>query len=231
MNLPTPVIEVHNGFRIVRDDLIPGGTKRRVVSLLLDDRHEEYVYASPRQGYAQIAIALACRDAGKRATIFLAEAAEPHPLTVRAVEAGATIIDVKMGFLKNVQSAARQYAQQKRARLLPFGLDAPVIRDGLAAVARSLPFVPAEVWTVAGSGMLTRSLQQAWPEPTRFHVVKVGKDDIDTGRATIHRCTRSFAQNAKVFPPFPSAKNYDCKAWEFMLKYASPMALFWNVGA
>ncbi len=229
MKLPPPVVEEHNGFFIVRDDLIEGGSKRRVAPLLLGTA-AEYVYASPATGYAQLAVALSCRDAGKRATIFVAQSKELAPLTQQAKDAGAKIEMVKMGFLRNVQDAAARYVRlTEGAKLLPFGFDHKLIRDGFAAVARSIPMIPTEVWTVAGSGVLTRSLQLAWPDAD-FHVVKVGKEDIDTGRAKIYRCERSFSQPAKVKPPFPSAPTYDGKCWEFMLKYASPGAWFWNVG-
>ena len=36
--------------------------------------------------------------------------------------------------------------------------------------------------------------------------------------------------DAEYIPPFPSALNYDAKAWEFMVKHGNPGAWFWNVG-
>lgn len=227
--IPPPVVETHNGFRVVRDDLIPGGTKRRVVPLLIT-KTKEYVYASPAQGYAQIAIALCCRDHGKRATIFVAKRDELHPLTQQAFDCGANIVQVPMGFLAVVQAAARDYAAENNARLLPFGLNSPRIRRGLADVALSIPFVPDEVWCVAGSGVLCRSLQMAWPDADHC-VVKVGKQDIDVGKASAYIHPLKFGEDAKVKPPYPSCSNYDAKVWEYVLRYASPGALVWNVGA
>jgi hypothetical protein len=88
---------------------------------------------------------------------------------------------------------------------------------------------PREVWTVGSSGTLTRGLQQAWPDAS-FHCVAVGHKG-DYGRAKVYRCEIPFNKEAKVKPPFPSAPTYDAKVWEFMKQYASPGALFWNVGA
>lgn len=229
-DLPSPIIEQHGGFQVVRDDLIPGGTKRRVISVLITPGADEFVYASPAQGYAQIAIALGCRDAGKKATIFVAKRTVFHLLTQRAADYGAKIVEVPLGFLSNVQAKADRYAQEHNARLLPFGLNSPRIRDALADVARSLPIVPEQVWCVAGSGTLCRTLQAAWPDADH-RVVKVGKDDIDTGKAKTYRHPLRFDQNARVLPPFPSCINYDAKVWEFMLEHAEPGALFWNVGS
>ena len=53
----------------------------------------------------------------------------------------------------------------------------------------------------------------------------------DYGRAKVYHCEIPFNKETKVKPPFPSAPTYDAKAWEFMKRYASPGALFWNVGS
>ena len=54
----------------------------------------------------------------------------------------------------------------------------------------------------------------------------------ERGRATVWSHPKAFNQNvdAKFIPPFPSAQNYDAKAWEFMKKHGNPGAWFWNVG-
>lgn len=69
LTLPPPVIEEHRGILVVRDDLIEGGTKSRVLDTVLDDNAPEYVYASTVYGYAQIALAVAGRRRGKPVTI------------------------------------------------------------------------------------------------------------------------------------------------------------------
>jgi hypothetical protein len=107
-------------------------------------------------------------------------------------------------------------------------MDAPEFLAGLADVARALPIKPAEVWSVAGSGTLTRALQMAWPR-ARFYAVAVGKEP-DAGRAVVMRAPEAFDQAAREPPPFPSCDNYDAKAWRFMRDQAVDGALFWNVG-
>ena len=59
-NLPKPVIKEYDGIKVVRDDLLDGGTKRRVFTVYVKSKPEidEFVYASPRQGYAQLSLAL-----------------------------------------------------------------------------------------------------------------------------------------------------------------------------
>jgi hypothetical protein len=226
--LPEPIIDNHNGILVVRDDLIQGGTKRRVLPSLLHGA-SEFVYASPVYGYAQIAIAHACREAGFQATVFVAKRNVLHDRTREALKAGAKIVQVPHGYLSNVQSKARAYAEAVGAKLLPFGLDVPEMQKGLTSLAASLPVRPKEVWTVAGSGTLSRALQLAWADAT-FHAVQVGAVP-KIGRAELWVAPEKFEKDAKIKPAFPSCSNYDAKAWQFIQKHASPGALFWNVAA
>lgn len=224
--LPVPMIEEREGFLVVRDDLIAGGTKRRVLPVLMDSG-DEFVYASPVYGYAQIALAHTAAALGKRATIFCAKRAQLHARTLEANRAGAKIVQVPHGYLSVVRSQARQYCAHSGATLLPFGLDTPAFIDALAGVARALPVTPRDVWCVAGSGVLVRALQMAWPAAT-FHAVAVGAKP-QVGSAQLYRAPEAFEADAKEPPPFPSCPNYDAKAWAFMKRGATPGALFWNV--
>lgn len=230
IELPLPVLQVIDGYTVVRDDLLPGGTKRRAIPVFFDDT-EEYVYASPVQGAAQLALAYTAREHGKRATIFCAQRKTWHQNTTRCQELGAKIVEVPMGFLSNVQSKSRTYCDETGAKLLPFGLDDPRFISKLAAVAVALGIQPDEVWSIASSGVLTRALQLAWPH-ARFYGVQVGHPPIASA-ATIFQAPEKFERDAKFRPPFPSCSNYDAKAWQFVKTYATPgeKTLFWNVSA
>lgn len=223
---PLPEIVEHDGIRVVRDDGFPGGTKARVLPRLLTGA-PEFVYASPVQGYAQVALAYAALETGRRATVFCAQRKEKHARTREAEAAGARIVEVPTGYLTVVRARARSYCAVSGARLLPFGLDDPDFISGLADLARRLRLHPREVWTVAGSGVLSRALQLAWPRAT-FHAVRVGAVP-DVGRAIVHLAPEKFEQDAKAPPPFPSCGNYDAKAWQFITAQASKGAVFWNV--
>lgn len=222
-----PQIIEHEGILVVRDDLIPGGTKARVLHVLLNDA-SEYVYASPVYGYAQIALAHVARESGKQATIFCAARKQLHARTVEAQRAGAKVIQVPHGYLTVVQARARAYCQITGAQLLPFGLDVPAFIEALADVARRLAIKPKEVWCAAGSGVLARALEMAWPQAS-INAVQVGIQP-NAGQAKIYKAPEKFEDDAKgERPPFPSCSNYDAKAWRFIKQYAQPGALFWNV--
>lgn len=234
--LPEPVIEKHGKVLVVRDDLLPGGTKRRFSYRFFKSQPhvKEWVYASPRFGYAQVAIAYACRDLGLKATIMIAKG-KHHRLTTEAIEVGANIIEVPMGFLTNTQYAAKKYVEKTSgAQLLPFGLDHPVIVDEISRIASSLPIKPKEVWSCISSGVLSRGLQKAWPD-AKVYGVRVGHKTTnrERGRAELFYSKYDFTEKCKdnEKPPFPSSENYDAKVWSFIQEYASEGALFWNVGA
>lgn len=224
--LPAPVIEAHGSILVVRDDRIAGGTKVRALPALLTGARE-FVYASPVYGYAQVSLAHAATSAGVRATVFCAQRQTPHPRTLQAQHFGARIVPVPVGYMTVVKARAREYCTVSGATLLPFGFDAPAFIDALADVAHDLLLTPTEVWTVAGSGVLSRALQQAWPRAA-FHAVRIGAVP-NAGRATVYIAPETFQQDARVPPPFPSCSNYDAKAWQFIQTQAKPGALFWNV--
>ena len=43
-------IEKHNNVYVLRDDLLPGGSKSILMNHILDPNYDEYIYASPVYG-------------------------------------------------------------------------------------------------------------------------------------------------------------------------------------
>ena len=233
---PSPVLEKHEGFVIVRDDLLGGGSKIRFADYLISSNPqiEEWVYgSSPATGYAQISLGHLCKKHSKKAVVFMAnrEVEKRHLYKLEAINMGVDMRWVPNGMLSVTEKRARDYVSDSPTsrRLLPIGFDHPSVLASVIHVAQSMDVEPTEVWTVGSSGTLTRGLQLAWPNAS-FHCVTVGHAG-DYGRAKKYVCKIPFNKETKVLPPFPSAPTYDAKAWEFMLKHASPGALFWNVGS
>ena len=57
-----------------RDDLLYGGTKTLFIKRYIERRREnfdEFVYASPRVGYGQIALSVVCNQLGCKSSIFI----------------------------------------------------------------------------------------------------------------------------------------------------------------
>ncbi|RWX72574.1 pyridoxal-phosphate dependent enzyme [Mesorhizobium sp. M2A.F.Ca.ET.039.01.1.1] len=225
-----PQVIEHEGIAVVRDDLFPGGTKARFLPVLFEDA-DEVVYASPAEGGAQTALATVAAQLGKKATIFVAQRAEPHPRALMAKRLGALVMQVSPGYLTVVQARARAYCEFTGAKLAPFGVDLPEAIEAIAAAAQASGEKPDEVWCASGSGVLARALAAAFPQARR-HVVQVGRDldPAEVAGATIHTYPRPFGQGARIKPPFPSDPHYDAKAWEIAkARHGAGRVLFWNV--
>ena len=234
VKLPIPIVEEFDGIRVVRDDLLDGETKRRAFTMYVASRPDvkEFVYASPRQGYAQLSLAYACHDLGRKCTVTVPKG-EKTWLTIEAEKLGCNIIQVPMGYLSNIQHKARVYCEETESHLIPFGGDHPIIIEAMTRAALSLDIQPKEVWTVMSSGVLSRGLQNAWPD-AKVYGVQIGHNttEEEMGRAETFRSKYTFQQECKKDerPPFPSSLTYDSKAWTFIKEKATEGALFWNVG-
>ena len=235
--LPSPVIEEHEGFQVVREDLINGGSKVRSGDYFVKslENIDELVYGScPATGKAQVSLAVLAKKYNKNAVIFMAKRAELNYTDQQkhALSEGAEMRWVPDGMLNVTEKRARDYASESDKRLLiPIGVDHPLVVATYAVIAKRMNIQPKEVWTVGSSGTLTRGLQAGWPDAD-FHCVSVGHKG-DFGRATVYNCPMKFSQDVKPedTPPFPSVSNYDAKAWKYMKEHASEGALFWNVSA
>lgn len=244
---PTPVITEHEGYHVVRDDLLAVGSKARAGDYIIGHAPEyknieEWVYgSSPATGYAQISLPFICNRYDKKAVIFMADRAmdKLHPYQRQGLSLGAIYHWVPNGMLPVTQKRAKDYvaeAPNERA-LLPIGLEHPTSIACLIRVARSLSITPKEVWSVGSSGTLTRALQLAWPD-AEVHVVSVGHTmkEREIGRAIYHKSPYKFDKPVKKedAPPYPSAPTYDSKVWRPMIDWHKLVprqepCLVWNV--
>ena len=108
--------ENQNGIYVLRDDLLPGGTKSILLDSLLVNNHDvnEFVYASPCYGGFQIALSIFCKNNNKKATIFCAERKIRHPNTEICIQNGANVIEVPYGYLSVVEKRSREYLREPR---------------------------------------------------------------------------------------------------------------------
>lgn len=233
---PDPVYEDHGRFVVVRDDLVPGGSKQRFLPHLVQGARE-VVFGGPFCGGAPLALSVYGKREGVKVTLFYAKRKELHARQKLAQENGAQIVQVPHGYMNVVQKAARDYCARTGALFLPLGFDKP---------EASLPFIEAmrrvrsqvgqidEVWCATGSGMLARCLGVAFAGiPVRGVVVGLhsrNEKQRYTGNVSLLESPYQFARETKATSPFPSCGNYDRKAWEMAQEKArGKRILFWNV--
>jgi hypothetical protein len=235
-----PIIELFDGVHVVRDDVLPAGSKMRFIDKLIRDTPcEEWVFGgSNKVGWGPISLAYVCQKYDKKATCFWAERKEPTWHQQKYMEYGGRIEWVKMGMLNVTLSRAERYRREspQTRRTLPLGLEHDWVLGSIVKVAQSLPLVPDVIWTVGSSGTLNRGLQLAFPE-SEVHVIQTGHklDERQIGRAKLWETAYKYDKPVKASeaPPFPSAPEYDAKAWKVIQENIdrSKTNLFWNVAA
>lgn len=249
---PKPVIEIHEGFHIVRDDLLEYGSKIRFLDYMIghhpEYRHiEEWVYGScPAHGFGQISMAYLCKKYGKKAVFFMANRSKDklHDAQKKGLDLGGVYHWVDNGMMTVTNARAREYANStKNRRLLPLGMYDEYTIKSIVKVCQNINFTPNIFWSVGGSGTLNRGMQKAWPEAHAFMVQTGHKlKTEEVGRAVVFESPYKFNKKVKQIdtPPFPSAADYDAKCWSVMLnqhkddsveRRLKKKVLMWNVAA
>lgn len=235
-----PIIETHGGILVVRDDLLPGGSKQRFLPLLAGDA-AEVVYGGPFCGGAAYALSVWAARESRKATLFYAKRSSFHWRQREAFRLGATIYQVPAGRINVVQARARAYAADHGALMLPLGLDVPAASEPFIAAmhgVRDRVGAIDEVWCCCGSGMLTRCLGTAFPDASVIGVMvglksRSGKQAMP-GNVRLIDSGYEFADECRDTAPFDSCGNYDRKAWAMCAAEArrrpDVRRLFWNVG-
>lgn len=225
------VINEYKGIKVLRDDLLTGGTKSQLLKEFVND-DKRYVYATPVYGGFQIALSATI---GSRAVIFCAKRAIKHPNTLLCIYNGATVIEVEHGYLSVVEKAAKLYCEaNKDAVKLEFGAKTDyfktILKHRVTEVIKTIGGEPSEIWCAIGSGMLVECILEA-TNNCEVHGVQVGKDyNNDNKRLTIHKYHKKFEQNSNFYVEFNSTPNYDRKALEYCFKFKkTDNVLFWNV--
>lgn len=234
---PDPIIKEHNGFNVVREDLMGYGSKCRFGDILVSTcESDTLVYVQPRYGFAGISLAYLAKKYNKRLVLFSPSQKEISDHQAICIERGAEMKFKRIAAMPVLNAHAKKWAEENDAFFIPLGLKHELVTAAAVKVAYDLAEkhgYPQEVWSAISTGVLQRSLQIAWPDAD-FHGVAVARNiqKGERGRAKLWSHPKAFTQNVneEFYPPFPSALNYDAKAWEFMQKHANPGAWFWNVG-
>lgn len=217
---PDIKIERLDDFWIAREDLLPGGTKRRALLKYLPTLNSNhFIYAGSVYGSGGWALAEACRDLGYSCTLVLSKAHyRPHWLD--AIRCEIEWVDpqpVEMIY-NNLQD---------RKGLLPLGYNEPLFMNCLAEVFRGITISAPEIWMPCVSGTLIRSAQLAWPD-IKMNAVCLAKHHGDLGHAVKYQAEEKYHQSAKLLPPYPANAFSDAKLWQFVSQLAAKNALIWN---
>lgn len=229
---PDPVVKIHDGIRVVRDDLI-AGTKTRAADLLLSKtKADRFVYVQPRTGLAGVSLLHAAKIHKREVTLFMPSSKKISLHQACCIEQGATPIFERIAAMPNLNKIAKEWSDANGAYFIPLGLRHELATAAIVAAASTIS-APEEVYVAISTGVLTRSLQIAWPR-AKFTAVAVARNlkAGEAGPATIISEPLEFQQREKeeLLPPFPCVETYDGKVWKYIPKNTGRDILFWNVG-
>lgn len=236
-------------IRVVRDDLLQGGSKQRgLVPLLQSLPEKEFVMPAANDGLGQVALAHSASLLGKRGTSFVAGRKKESKATQLARKLGGNVIGVYPGYMTVRTARAREYTDKRnRARagstkLFELGVDDPEFEKALLKELKmAIPKgfrKPKRVWVAVGSGLLMRVLGKLWPD-AKLIGVQMGMrqpitDILDAQRAKNAKIyveeNYKFEKPTKDLPPYPAMASYDAKLWNWIKRYGQEGDLVWNVG-
>jgi len=255
--LPLQLDKIHLGpersIHVVRDDLLPAGTKQRAILPLLRDFQRQgarhMIYASPFAGFAQVALAYGCQSVGLQCTLFCERdphqpGAAPHAFTKLAQRWGAKI--ALTGNLAEAEDLAEELAQSSGGMKIPLGFHCrefqqhfqESVAHALGEIRRKIGVLPKRTWLPVGSGTLANAFHKVAPETMELCCVDVhvlNPKDLRLQalrllpRVTYFSAEEDFQEMAAHRPPLPSNIHYDAKLWSFVKNHARDGDLWWNV--
>lgn len=237
-------------LNIIRDDLLPAGTKQRaMVPYLKNKKETEFVYVSPFTGGAQITLAYATVKTAKHVTLFINKVRPRHPLTLKALKLGDKnkfkLIEVNYGNFKKLRKLCADYIKKVEKekgngyiKEIHLGFDEKEYNDlfikqlKLALPEKLKKKNPKRLWVPCGSTTILKALYEVLPK-THFIAVQTGKtiwpDQIISKRTTLLKSREQFYEKAKEQPPYPTTQSYDAKMWVFIKEIAQDNDYVWNV--
>lgn len=240
--LPPPVLTIHDGVVVVRDDLI-SGSKCRFADLLVQSIKEDViVYVQPRIGLAGISILNIAKRYNKKVVLFMPSSKEISHHQAVCIERGAIPKFRRIAAMPNLNKIAKEWAEKNGAFFVPLGLKHELVVACAAKVARNIicdkdENQPDVCFVATSTGVLVRGLQIGW-DRTKFYSVCVARNmhKGELGRAIPISEPLDFKQSEKKenWPPFPSVSTYDAKCFKYAKKYKeqnpNERVFMWNVG-
>jgi len=232
-------LEIKNGsILVVREDLLPGGTKSRAaipfISKMKEYGCKQFNYASPFCGYAQIALAIACQQNNVGCKIFAVEQnGEMSSYSKTAMDHSAQIELCKT--LEEAEDRANRAVGFK----IPLGFNHSLYEAYFfQALKEQFEKIKPKnnIWLPIGSGTLLRSVRKC----TKNRIIGVNVKIFPTLHKKIFELKKlnntlvidtpeQFEDKANDLPPIPSNLYYDAKLWKFIYHHAKNEDIWWNV--
>lgn len=218
---------------ILRDDKLIGGTKSRFIKELLDLNKKGFIYCSLGYGAFQIALSEICRELKKECIIFTPDKKIKDPNTIEIMNNGAKVIFVPYGYMSVLNKRAKEFNKDNEYQILSFGGECEIainrISETMKEIIKELQGEPDNIYCSVGSGTLLKGILKGTSKAI-IHGIVVGKEfNINHERVRLRKYPKDFKYESKLNIEFKSNKNYDRKAFEYVLSDNLDNVLFWNV--
>lgn len=230
-NVTVEKLKIKNGkIVVVREDLLVGGTKSRAAIPFIKKMKEygcsQFNYASPFCGYAQIALALACKENNVKCKIFAVERNGLSEYSKIAQDHNAEIE------LCSTLDEAEHNASKEKGFKIPLGFNHTLYETFFfSALKKQLEIVNPKnsIWVPVGSGTLLKTIRKCTDKKLIGVNVKIIPIHIKLPNTTIIDAPERFEEQAAHPPAIPSNPYYDAKIWQFVQNYAQNDDVWWNV--
>jgi len=249
VNISTIEMKKDQKLFVVRDDVLPGGTKQRAIIPYLQGLQKKgfnhFIYLSHFCGFAQISFAHGCKVLGLKSTIFTTKDLNNklHSNTLIAQKYGA---EIKVcASLDQAEYEAQEYFETNlRNHLIPTGFNDELFINLLAERLHEQwdfiqsKFLINEIWLPFGTGAMVSAFKKVVPEFIQIHVVDLNiLDSYDPevvkikndSRVVYHQSELAFHEVSKNPPPISANDFYDAKVWEHIELKSNQNAIWWNV--
>jgi hypothetical protein len=218
-----PISEQHQGYTVIREDLIEGGTKRRALLEwlpTLDANH--FSYTGSVFGYGAYALALTCQELEYEYSLYISKSKYKPKWSY-----GIAVNWCPPAPLSELERIAQE--ARPNAHFLEAGFPYEGFENALIKIFKENKPEASRIWTSVVSGTLVRAMAKAWPD-IEIHAVCCARHpgELPDSVATYY-APEKYHQAAITLPPYPSASHTDAKIWQFLEEHGKKGDAIWNL--
>lgn len=237
---------------VVRDDLLSGGTKSRGAVPFLQHMNKiygfnEFAYASPFSGYAQIALALSAFQCGFKSKIFCEKDPKINSMSsfTKSIE---NIADITLcNSLSEAEALSSEYVKNNPTCFkVPLGfkhdLFSRYLISNISTPLNSIidSYGIKRIWISTGSGTLATIIREIISGDIEMNCVNVKVLPLSDDRiqnlsrlknVNLLNVNENFSDPATTLPSIPSNLYYDAKVFQLLNENGNEKDLWWNVAS
>ena len=246
---PRLVIQRIEGYNIVRDDILTGGTKQRLLNHL--DFFKEKIrncgtlLYTGNYGYGLIFTAILANELDKKCicavNMFYMNGEKFNDINIIKKKIPENTVVEKFNNWKELVKYGIEKEKDKDIFWMPLGIDFDGVSTLLSQeISRNINdgfFHQKKIWVVCGVGLLTESLARAFPSSIINSIVITKslkkRNDITKRLRYFKNILLIFVDNLPTClnVPYPTTKGYDDITWYFANKYGKEGDYIWNTAS